>query len=119
MRTSEEALYKYFNDKNEEEQDLNIKSGVSTEMIGKLCKDIKRNMYAYDENNKCFYNVTCNDSKNYCPIVFYCMNGHFYLINDPKVMRSVAECNKPTAKKLSLHLLKMTSRILNIIPFII
>ena len=99
-KTSEEALFKYFNDLNEDEKDFNVSSGVSTEMISKLCKDIKRNMYAYDENNKCFYNVTCNDSKHYCPIVFYCMNGHFYLINDPKCMRSVAECNKPTAKKI-------------------
>ena len=54
-------------------------------------------MYAYDEDNKCFYNVLCNDSKNYCPQVFYCMNGHFYLINDLKCIRSVAESNKPTA----------------------
>lgn len=100
QRTSQDALYEYFNEINVEEEKFNIKSGVSTEMIAKLCKDIKRNMYAYDEDNKCFYNVLCNDSKNYCPIVFYCMNGHFYLINDPKCIRSVAESNKPTAKKI-------------------
>jgi hypothetical protein len=100
-RISQEALYNFFNQyKDEEEVDFCIQSGVSTEMIAKLCKDIKRNMYAYDEDNKCFYNVLCNDSKNYCPIVFYCMNGHFYLINDPKSIRSVAESNKPTAKKI-------------------
>ena len=101
-RTSQEALYNYFNQTNEEEdEDFCIKSGVSTEMIAKLCKDIKRNMYAYDEDNKCFYNVLSNDSKHYCPIVFYCMNGHFYLINDPKCIRSVSESNKPTAKKIN------------------
>ena len=100
-RISQEALYNFFNQyKDDEEEDFCIQSGVSTEMIAKLCKDIKRNMYAYDENNKCFYNVLCNDSKNYCPLVFYCMNGHFYLINDPKCIRSVAESNKPTAKKI-------------------
>jgi len=101
QRTSQEALYNYFNASNEEQdEDFCIQSGVSTDMIAKLCKDIKRNMYAYDEDNKCFYNVLCNDSKNYCPLVFYCMNGHFYLINDPKCIRSVAESNKPTAKKI-------------------
>ena len=56
QRLSQEALYNYFNQVNEKEKDFCIQSGLSTEMIAKLCKDIKRNMYAYDEDNKCFYN---------------------------------------------------------------
>lgn len=99
IRMSENALYDYFklcigN------VDFDIHSGVSTEMIAKLCKAIKRNMYAYDENQKCFYNVTCNDSKNYCPIVFYKIHGHFYLLDEPFAIRSVAESNKDTARKI-------------------
>ena len=70
QRLSQEALDNYFNQANEEEKDFFIQSGVSTEMIAKLCKDTKRNMHAYDEDNKCFYNVLSNDSKIYCPIVF-------------------------------------------------
>ena len=106
-RTSEEALFGYFKSLIGEELEVedysqfNIKSGVSTEMVAKLCKDIKRNMYAYDADNKMFNSVTCNTSKNYCPIIFYKANGHMYLIDDAKTIRSVAECNKTTAKKIN------------------
>jgi len=106
QRLNENTLYEYFNglvgDELEEcdypEFDMN--KGVSTEMISKLCKDIKRNMYAYDEDNKCFDCVKINSSKNYCPIIFYKLHGHFYIINDAKTMRSVAESNKETAKHI-------------------
>ena len=107
MRTSEDALSSYFNilvkkeGWDEEYPDFSISSGVSTEMIAKLCKDINRSMYAYDEDNKCFSNVISTDKNHhYCPIIFYKLNGHFYIINDTEVMKSVAESNKETAKKI-------------------
>lgn len=101
MRTSEEALFEFFqNEFSDEYSDFDMRKGVSTEMVSKLCRSIKRNMYAYDEDNKCFSSVIEFTSKNYAPIIFYKLHGHMYLIDDPKVIRSVAECNKSTAKKV-------------------
>lgn len=73
---------------------FDVNDGISTEMIGDLCKCIKRNMYAYDYDDKCFYKVNQFDSKNYCPIVFYKMNGHIYIINSKKAIKSISESNR-------------------------
>ncbi len=75
--------------------------GVTTAQVAQLCKELKRNMYAYDGDDNCFYSVTNNSNEHYCPVVFYTTNGHMYLINDPKCILSAKENNKPTtAKKL-------------------
>ena len=71
-----------------------MQSGVSIEMIAELCRSIKRNMYAYDADDKLIHSVTSATSEHYCPIVFYKLHGHCYLIDDPTVFRSVAESNK-------------------------
>ena len=71
-----------------------MNSGVSIEMIAELCRSIKRNMYAYDSDDKLIHSVTSETTKKYCPIVFYKLHGHCYLIDDPSVFRSVAESNK-------------------------
>ena len=124
MRTSEDALSSYFNilvkkeGWDEEYPDFSISSGVSTEMIAKLCKDINRSMYAYDEDNKCFSNVISTDKNHhYCPIIFYKLNGHFYIINDTEVMKSVAESNKETAKKIISSCLEDKKEEINIEVF--
>ena len=107
QRTSEESLFQFFNkfvilnglwDNDEQEFDLDY--GVTTEMIAGLCKEIKRYMYAYDADGKVFHSVTEFSSKNYAPIVFYKVHGHFYLINDPICIRSVAESNKNSGVKI-------------------
>lgn len=59
-------------------------SGVSAFLLSLLCKNLKRNMYAYDEDNRVFLSVTDYTSKNHSPIIFYKMHGHCYLIDDPK-----------------------------------
>ena len=106
MRMGENTLFEYFNHlvnhefQSDKYPEFDIQSGVSTEMIARLCVATKRNMYAYDEDSKCFYSVTSNSSKHYCPIVFYKIHGHFYIIDDPTAIRSVAESNKQTAKKI-------------------
>ena len=80
---------------------LSMKDGVSTEQIADLCREIKRNLYVYDEDDKCFYNeLNNNESRNYCPIVYYKLHGHMYILNNPDAIRSVAESNKLTAKKV-------------------
>lgn len=97
VRTSEVCLYEFFKNMH---SSLQFQDGVSTEMIKKLCLSIGRNMYAYDEDNKCFESVTNFSSQNYAPIVFYKMNEHMYLIDDPKAIRSIAESNKSNVKKI-------------------
>ena len=56
---------------------------------------VKRQMYAYDEDDKCFMKLDIFPTNNYSPIVFYKINGHMYLINDEHTTRSVASSNKP------------------------
>ena len=71
-----------------------MNSGVSIEMIAELCRSIKRNMYAFDADQKLIHSVTSATSEHYCPIVYYKVHGHCYLIDDPTIFRSVAESNK-------------------------
>lgn len=105
-RTSPDAIFNFLNanvkeDYIEEYPDFKKQSGVSTELIALLCKNTKRSLYAYDEDDKCFYNqLTTNENNHYCPIVYYKLHGHMYLLNSPDAIRSVAEANKPTAKKI-------------------
>ena len=106
-RITEDSLFEYFKNQFTEEDDqegdeyfgFSKTSGVSTEMLAKLCTEMGRTMYAYDQDSKMFYYVKGTDACNYCPIAFYCMHGHFYLIDDKDVIKSVSESNK-TAKKI-------------------
>lgn len=101
---SEESLFKFFCEKIKEKNlenaypDFTIDFGVSPELVGFLCESLKRNMYVYDDDDKMFYSITTSDSKNYCPIIYYKMNGHMFIITDKNVIRSVAESNKTTTR---------------------
>lgn len=99
QRLTEETLYEFFKEYQDDEE-FDEHSGVSTYMIQQLAKELKRNLYAYDADNKLFCCVSDFDSKNYAPIVFYKMHGHFYLIDDSSTIRSVAETNKSSAKRI-------------------
>ena len=56
-RTSEEALFKFFEQYIHEHSlynaypDFSMNSGVSVELIAGLCEEINRNMSAYDEDD--------------------------------------------------------------------
>ena len=89
-KISVDALIKYFENLIPEGEE----DGVSTYHIAQLCRKLKRNMYAYDEDGQCFCSVTEFPSNHYCPIIFYKLHGHMYVINDPKSFRRVAEENK-------------------------
>jgi hypothetical protein len=97
-RTSQDALYHFFqrwtHDQTEWYDNFDMNSGVSIAMMADLCSSIKRNMYAYDDDEKLINSVTSATSDYYCPIVFYKIHGHCFLIDDPTVFRSVAESNK-------------------------
>ena len=105
-RTSENALFRFFRQYIRDHSlervypDFTMTTGVSAELLAGLCEEIGRNMYAYDADNKLFHSVLTHSSKHYCPVVFYKMNGHCYLINDKRVIRSVAENNKNAVTKI-------------------
>lgn len=107
-RINKDTLFNYFNSNYdaEDRDSFNIKSGVNVEMLAKLCKDLKRNIYVYDNKDNCFFNNISFDSKNYCPLTFYSTNGHFYLINDKEATKSIAESNKIQSKKIKSSMIK-------------
>ena len=96
--TSQQSLFNFFQQwattQTEYYDDFSMLSGVSIEMIAELCRSIKRNMYAYDADDKLIHTVTSESSKKYCPIVYYKLHGHCFLIDDPTIFWSVAESNK-------------------------
>ena len=79
------------------QSDLTMESGVTTEMIKYLCNKKKISLYAFDSKENCFECVKFPSISNYKPIIYYLIDGHMYLINDPKTIRSVSESQK--AKK--------------------
>jgi hypothetical protein len=80
VKMNEENLYQYFyhtySSYNEDDTitEFYNDTGVSTEMIRRLCLKIKRNMYAYDADDKIFDTITHFKNYHYTPIVFYKMH---------------------------------------------
>lgn len=112
--TSEETLFQFFQEKinefnlYEQYPDFSMESGVSSKLISLLCENLKRNMYAYDEDNKIFDSITSYFSKHHSPIIYYKLHGHCYLIDDPKTIRCVAESNKKSGIKIISLMLEDT-----------
>lgn len=122
---TKEKLFDVFNDFHKKENgisdlDMNtiyynkldnftMDSGVSTEMIKYLCEQRKISLYAYDGKQNCFEKLVFKNS-NYKPIAYYCIDGHMYLINDPKVIRSISETNKES-KVLITSLLELDQEV--------
>ena len=108
-RMSEQNLFEYFKHLDffdNYNSEFCIYTGVNTHMIKRLCIEIGRNMYAYDDDDKCFDSVIQFKSDHYAPVVFYKMHGHFYLINDPKIIKRVGESNKNTVKKIISNIIE-------------
>lgn len=80
--------------------DFHIKSGVSCEMIIKLCEKLERSCYCYNGDDKCFDKIVIK-SKHYCPIPLYKFNGHMFLIGDKECFKNIAESNKPNVKMMT------------------
>ena len=101
QRVSEEAIYNFLK---KTFSALQMQDGVSTVMIDMIAKETKRNVYAYDFNDKCFFKNTENSTdRNYCPIIFYRGNGHMYLINTKEAYKSIIERNKMNDTTISTH----------------
>ena len=95
-KIEEDGIFIFFANLN---SDVERKSGRTVDMIESLCKALHRNMYAYDSDDKMFYNNTSNnENDHYCPIVFYIMNGHFYIINDKTAISSTVNSSKASSK---------------------
>ena len=87
-RTSVETLKNYFN--NSVEKSFN--NSVNIEQVIELGKDIKRSVYAFNQDDKIIkFNLSSDKKGNYAPIVFYCSQGHMYLINNKKIFKSVSK----------------------------
>jgi 5-methylcytosine-specific restriction endonuclease McrA/nucleoside-triphosphatase THEP1 len=101
QRVSEEAIYNFLK---KTFPDLKMQDGVSTAMIDMIAKETKRNVYAYDFNDKLFFKNSENSTdRNYCPIIFYRGNGHMYLINTKEAFKSIVERNKMNDTTISTH----------------
>ena len=77
--------------------------GITTKQVIDLAKAIKRNLYAYDCNDKCFYKDTSFDTKHYAAIIFYKINDHMYLINHSSVSKQVGQRNGSNVKFIRPH----------------
>ena len=63
-KTSPTAIYNFLKSRTTEFDYPNfnsIQDGVSTEQVGQLCREVKRNLYVYDEDDKCFYSELNNN----------------------------------------------------------
>ena len=75
--------------------------GVSTRMIGELCLDKNITMYAFNQDDKCFFNnretliragkIPKNTA--YPPLCFYSIDNHMYLLNND-VYKSIGASQK-------------------------
>ncbi len=96
-KTDKQGLFRFFKEfadkKCPDEEgltypDFQIQSGVSCEMILKLCEKLGRSCYCYNGDKYVIKN------KNYCPIAFYKYNGHMFIIDDKDCFKNIAESNK-------------------------
>jgi len=65
--------------------DFNYKSGVSSKMIYQFCVDYDISCWGFDETDQNFLNYM-SKSRHYKPLLYYCTNGHFYLIDDKQTI---------------------------------
>ena len=100
-RVSEESIYNFLK---KSFPSLQMKDGVSTEMVDLIGRETQRNVYAYDFSDKCFFNSTENNkNRHYCPIIYYMGNGHMYLINTKPAFKSIIERNKANETTILNH----------------
>jgi hypothetical protein len=119
QKMSPEAIYDFLAEnygRYYDDEEFNMDSGVSTEMIERICHELKRNMYAYNAENKVFSCIKSYSSKNYCPIVFYKYAGHFYILDKPDSIRSVAESNKANSTSVISNLVENAEKELLKLP---
>lgn len=86
---------------------FNMNSGVTPDMIKHLCQSRKISMYAFDAKQNCFDKLTFPSNSNYRPIAYYAIDGHMYLITDPKIIRSLSESQKTEKRVMVSSLLEM------------
>ena len=107
IKVSENGLLKYFQQVIETNyrgidcyDNFNMDSGVCSELIHHLCEDTGRSMYAFNSNTKLFDSYIV-ENKNYSPIIFYKIDDHMYLINDPSVFKSIGASVREGKKLIS------------------
>lgn len=68
-------------------------AGVTSEEVYELSKYLKRSMIAYNKHTRSFLSRT-QEKSNYCPIVYYCLEEHMYLITDKDSLKSARESER-------------------------
>ena len=86
-------------DDEEKTDKWNIKDGVSSEMLKKICKKLNISMYAFDITKKCFLK-TIATHRNYPVFVFYAVSNHCYHITNPIITKSLVEQAKDIEHKI-------------------
>jgi len=107
IKVSQDGLFKYFKQVIDENykgidcyDNFTMESGVCSELLHHLCKDAGRSMYAFDSNTKLFDSYVV-ENKNYSPIIFYMIDDHMFLINDPSVFKSIGASVREGKKLIS------------------
>ena len=77
--------------------------GFSARQLATMCVDLRLNMYALDHTSKAFLRINQfsltwprgqSGHTGHHPLVFYCVNKHFYLITHPQSIKSIVETCK-------------------------
>lgn len=112
IKVSEEGLFKYFQEiinthyrGIECYENFTMESGVCSELIHHLCEDAGRSMYAFDSNTKLFDSYIV-ENKNYAPIIFYKIDDHMYLINNPSIFKSIGSSVREGKKLISAMIIE-------------
>jgi hypothetical protein len=73
-------------------QSYNPEEGVSSRMILHMCKARNITCIGYDQNENTFVKHIADSTKKrkFKPIYFYLFMGHFYIITDPDIIKSMS-----------------------------
>jgi hypothetical protein len=77
---------------------FNLKYGITPFELERICMELDISVYAFDITSKCFSKYV-SKSKNYPPLVYYCVNGHMGLINKYAVNDNGDNCVQSLIKQ--------------------
>lgn len=97
------SLFKQYSEENykhiEAYDNFNIKTGVSAEMVLFFCQKYDIACYGYDRDNHLIVRNISNKRRRR-PLIFYCFNGHFYIITDTKAIDTITKSQAKQNKKI-------------------